>query len=272
MPISQRGRGRTVRGGLAAFAAVGVLLAGCAIPVAETGSPDPTPATQSALAGQLTVFAAASLTTSFTQIADAFMAEHPEVTVVLNFGGSSGLASQIVQGAPADVFAAANEISLAPVTGAGLAGDPVVFATNTLEIAVPPGNPAEVAGLPDFSRSELAIALCAVEVPCGAASKEVLTAAGVAASVDSYEQEVTAVLTKVRLGEVDAGLVYRTDVLAARETVQGIEFAGATATVARYPIVTLTDAPNSEAAVAFVTYVLSSVGQKTLKDAGFGEP
>jgi molybdate transport system substrate-binding protein len=253
---------------VAALLVVGVLaLSGCA--AAETF---PAPTATDTLTGTVTVFAAASLTESFGAIADAFTAEHPNVGITFNFGGSSGLATQIAEGAQVDVFAAASPKTLETVTDAGLGADPVTFATNTLEIAVPADNPAGVTGLADFARPELSIALCAAEVPCGAAAAKALEAAGVVASVDTYEQDVKAVVTKVELGEVDAGLVYRTDVLAAGATVKGIEFPEAGDAIASYPIVVLTGASNPDAAAAFVAFVLGDAGQKILKNAGFGAP
>lgn len=224
------------------------------------------------LSGTVTVFAAASLTDTFGAIADAFMAEHPGVTVTLNFGGSSGLAQQLVTGAPGDVFAAASPATMATVVDAGLSAGSVEFASNSLEIAVPSGNAAGVIGLADFARADLAIALCAVEVPCGAASVNVFDAAGITPSVDTFEQDVKAVLTKVELGEVDAGLVYRTDVKAAHGKVDGIEFAEADSAITYYPITTLTAAPNPAAAEAFVAWVISAAGQSILASAGFGAP
>jgi len=218
------------------------------------------------------VFAAASLTESFQAIADAFTAEHPNVEVTFNFGGSSGLATQIVEGAPVDVFAAASPATMTTVTDAGLATDTQDFASNTLEIAVPTDNPGGVTGLADFANPDLAIALCAAEVPCGAAAAKALDVAGIAASVDTYEQDVKAVLTKVELGEVDAGLVYRTDVLAAGAKVKGIEFPEAAGPIAKYPIAALTSSANPDAAAAFVAFVLSDAGQKILQGAGFGAP
>ena len=188
------------------------------------------------VSGTVAVFAAASLGDVFAAIEDEFTAANPDVTVVVNYGGSSGLAEQIVQGAPADVFAAASPATMTTVADAGLAADPTVFASNTLELVVPAGNPGAVGELADLERPELAVALCALEVPCGAASAKALAAAGLGASVDTYEQDVKAVLTKVELGEVDAGLVYRTDVLAAGDAVEGIRFAGAEAAVTEYPI------------------------------------
>lgn len=242
-------------------------LAGC-----TAAAPEPTPPTEGTLSGTVTVFAAASLTESFQAIADAFTAEHPGVEVTFNFGGSSGLATQIVEGAPVDVFAAASPATMTTVTDAGLATDAHDFASNTLEIAVPTDNPGGMTGLADFANPDLAIALCAAEVPCGAAAARALDAAGIVASVDTYEQDVKAVLTKVELGEVDAGLVYRTDVLAAGAKVKGIEFPEATGAIARYPIAALTTSANPYAADAFVAFVLSDAGQRILQEAGFGAP
>lgn len=242
--------------GLAVGATV-LLLAGCAAAAQEAEQ----------LAGTLTVFAAASLTESFDEIAAAFERAHPDVDVVLSYGGSSGLATQIVEGAPADVFAAASPATMATVVDAGLAEGPVDFATNALEIAVPVGNPAGVEGIADFANPHLTLAVCAVEVPCGAAAQKVFDALGITAAPDTLEQDVKSVLTKVELGEVDAGLVYRTDVLAAGDAVEGIEFAGAGQAPGRYPIVAFTDL-----GAAFVAWVLSDAGQAVLAKAGFGAP
>ncbi len=252
-----------------AAAAVSLLLGGCAAP-APVAPPAATPDT---LSGTITVFAASSLTESFGTIADAFMAEHPAVDVVLSFAGSSGSAAQIVAGAPADVFASASDATMLTVTQPGFAeGEAVTFATNTLEIAVPPGNPGAVTGLRDLTDPDRAIAICAVEVPCGEAAQAVFEAAGLVASPDTLEQDVRAVLTKVELGEVDAGLVYRTDVLAAGADVEGIEFSEAAAAVGAYQIVPLSESNNSATASAFVAYVLSPAGQSVLMDAGFDAP
>ena len=206
----------------------------------------------------VTVFAAASLTDTFQEIADAFTAENPDVEVVFNFGGSSGLATQIVEGAPADVFAAASPATME----ASGAKSPQDFATNVLEIAVAKGNPGQIEGLEDFANPDRLIALCAVEVPCGAASDKLLTEKGITPSVDTYEQDVKAVLTKVELGEVDAGLVYVTDVL--ESGLVGITVD--TAPVS-YPIAALTTQ-----GAAFVDFVLSAKGQQILAKAGFGAP
>lgn len=253
----------------ALIVAAALLLAGCSAPTA-TPTVSATPDT---LSGTVTVDAAASLTDTFQAIADAFNKEHPNVKIVFNFGGSAGLASQIVQGAPVDVFAAASGATMKTVTDAALTdGDPTVFVTNTLEIAVPADNPGKVTGLTDFAKPELAIALCAVEVPCGAAAKTVFDAAGIVPSVDTYEQDVKSVLTKVEVDEVDAGLVYKTDVLAAGSKVKGIEFPEASTAVGKYPIALLGASTNKAAARAFIDYVLSPRSIRILHRAGFGAP
>lgn len=281
----RRGDGGRVRGGWAVRAAVltltGVMvLAACgsgssAGPSADSGRPG-TPggtAATATLAGRVTVFAAASLTGSFTEMARDFERAHPDVTVTLNLAGSSALAQQIVAGAPADVFAAASPATMKTVVEAGDAeGQPVVFARNTLEIAVPAGNPGKVTGLADFGREELTLAVCAAQVPCGVAAGKVFTAAGITPRPDTLEQDVKAVLAKTTLGEVDAGLVYRTDVLAAGAKVEGINFPGSSAAANDYPLAVLADAPNPDAAAAFVAAVTSPAGLEILTRAGFTRP
>jgi molybdate transport system substrate-binding protein len=153
-----------------------------------------------------------------------------------------------------------------------VAGSPAVFASNVLQIAVPAGNPAGVAGLDDFTRSDLALALCAPEVPCGSAAEDVFDAAGVTPEPDTYEEDVRAALTKVELGEVDAALVYASDVASAGDAVEGVAFAEAEDAVNRYPIGVLADARNPAAAEAFVALVQSDRGQRVLADAGFRAP
>ena len=256
---------------LAAVLLAAVLLAGCG---SGTASTEPAAGGAAApVTGEVVVFAAASLTEAFTRIGEDFEAAHPGVAVTFNFAGSSALARQINQGAPADVFAPAAPANMAQVTGAGgVAGSPAVFARNRLEIAVPRGNPARITGLADFARPELTIALCAEQVPCGAAARTVFLAAGVTAAPDTLEQDVKAVLTKVRLGEVDAALVYRTDVEAATGEVEGIEFAESAAAVNDCPIAVLAAARNAAGARAFVDYVLSGQGRAVLAAAGFGPP
>jgi molybdate transport system substrate-binding protein len=222
--------------------------------------------------GTLTVFAAASLTDVFSGLGEQLEADSPGLDVRFTFAASSALAAQVTQGAPADVFASANEPQMAVVTDAGLAEEPQVFAANVLQVAVPAGNPAGVTGLPDLAREDLTVAVCAPQVPCGAAAADVLAAAGVAAAPDTLEEDVRAALTKVELGEVDAALVYTTDVAAAGEAVEGIDVPEAERAVNRYPIAVLREAPDPQAAAAFVELVRSERGQRALADAGFRTP
>ncbi len=239
-----------------------LLLAGCAPPAASPVSENQ--------GGTVRVFAAASLTEVFEQIAEDFEEAHPEARVELSFGGSSGLAAQLMEGAPADVFAAASPETMATVVDAGLvSGDPVVFARNRLEIAVPPENPGGVEGLASLARPEFTVALCDLAVPCGAGAGEVFAAAGLMPAPDTLEQDVKAVLTKVELGEVDAGLVYRTDVLAAADQVDGIPFPEAEAVLTDYPIAAL--APAGTEAEELVRWVTSE-SASTLQEAGFVLP
>jgi molybdate transport system substrate-binding protein len=225
------------------------------------------------LTGTLTVFAAASLTDVFTDLGDQLEEANPGLDVQFNFAGSDALAAQITQGAPADVFASANEKQMKVVTAAGLQGaDPTIFAENVLEIAVPKGNPGHVTGLEDFENADLTLAVCAPSVPCGAAAQTVFQAAGIDARPDTEETDVKAALNKVQLGEVDAALVYATDVEAAGDRVEGIEFPEADQAVNEYPICVLKAAPNPAAAKAFVDLVTSDEGQQALEAAGFRNP
>ena len=268
---SARLTGRTAVSAATTLAAL--VLAGCA----STGAGGATSSTASSDAATdaestLTVFAAASLTEAFDELAATFEAEHPSVDVILSFGGSAALAQQVVEGAPVDVFASAAEPPMQAVVDAGLAADPVVFATNTLELVVPAGNPAGVTGLDELADADLRIALCDASVPCGAASAKLLEQEGVVAAPDTLESDVKAVLTKVSLGEVDAALVYRTDVVAAGDEVEGIEVPGAGSVVNRYPIAALTEADDADAAADFVAFVTGDAGRAVLAEAGFGKP
>ena len=255
----------------ALLVAVVLVLAGCGsggADAASSGGSD-----DGDLSGALTVFAASSLTDVFTLLGNELTAANPGLEVRISFAGSSALATQIVRGAPADVFASADEQQMEVVAGEDLvAGSPAVFASNVLQIAVPAGNPAGVTGLDDFTRSDLALALCAPEVPCGSAAEDVFDAAGVTPEPDTYEEDVRAALTKVELGEVDAALVYASDVASAGDAVEGVAFAEAADAVNRYPIGVLADAPNPAAAEAFVALVQSDRGQRVLADAGFRAP
>lgn len=222
---------------------------------------------------RLTVFAAASLRGTFTELADRFEAENPGMEVALSFAGSADLASQISQGAPADVFAAADTATMGRLQEAGLtAGHPDIFATNTLAIAVPPGNPADITGFGDLARSGVKLVVCAGQVPCGAVAEKLEAQTGTALAPVSEENSVTDVLGKVASGEADAGLVYATDVLAAGERVEGIQFPESTGAVNSYPIAAVKGSPRQEAAQAFITLATGAGGRKILAGAGFGPP
>jgi molybdate transport system substrate-binding protein len=242
-----------------------VLAGGC-------GDEGPEEPTGDGIGGELVVYAAASLTDSFERIGDAFEAANPGVSVTFNFAGSSTLAQQINEGAPADVFASAAPTNMQTVLDAGSAeGTPIIFARNQLVIAVPAGNPAGVTGLADLVEQDLAVAVCAEQVPCGAAAATALEAAGVDLTPVTLEQDVRATLSKLTLGEVDAALVYRTDVAVTPE-VEGIDFPESASAINDYPIIVLSGAPNPAAGQAFVTYVLSPDGQAVLAEAGFQTP
>jgi molybdate transport system substrate-binding protein len=223
-----------------------------------------------AVGGEITVYAAASLKTTFTQIGSQVEAAHAGTSVRFSFAGSSDLAAQIQQGAPADVFASADPANMAKVTGPGLtASPPVDFASNTLELAVPPGNPGGIASLRDLAKPGVKLVVCAPQVPCGHASVEVAKAAGLTLRPVSEEQSVTDVLGKVLTGEADAGLVYRTDVKGAGDTVEGIEFPESSAAVNVYPIAVLNGSRDPALASAFVDAVTGPQGQAVLAAAGF---
>jgi molybdate transport system substrate-binding protein len=218
----------------------------------------------------LTVFAAASLTTTFTEIGHEFEAAHDGVTVRFSFGGSSDLVEQIRSGAPADVFASADTRNMARL--GATAADPEDFASNTLEIAVPPGNPAGITTLQDLTKPGVTLVTCAPEVPCGSATLAVAQAAHLTLAPVSQEQSVTDVLGKVATGEADAGLVYVTDVKGAGAKVEGITFPESSRAVNTYPLTALHDSKHAQLAREFVDFVLGARGQKALADAGFAKP
>lgn len=259
---------------MAVLAAAGLALglAGCGTAGVERAA-GATASAAPALSGDIVVGAAASLTETFSRLGDEFRRANPGVTVTFNFGGSSALATQIVSGAPVDVFASANLATMKTVTdAAATAAAPVVFARNRLEIAVPPSNPGKITGLADFANPAKTMALCAPEVPCGAAAALVFAAAGLTPAPDTLEQDVKAALTKVELGEVDAALVYRTDVAAAGSRVTGIAFPEADRAINDYLVAPVKGSGNPKAASAFVAWVLSDHGRTVLKGAGFELP
>lgn len=257
---------------LAVFLALGALLAslsGCA-----SAEPAAAPtASEPALSGAITVFAAASLKATFTELAGTFEAAHPGTRVALNFAGSSDLVTQITEGAPADVFASADTKNMTRLSDAKLArGTPVDFATNTLTIAVPPGNPAGVTSFADLAKPGVKTVVCAAQVPCGAATVKVEQATGVTLAPVSEESSVTDVLGKVISGEADAGLVYVTDVIAAGDKVEVVNFTESSEAVNTYPIAVVAGSRNANLSAAFVDFVAGAAGQKVLQSAGFGKP
>lgn len=218
---------------------------------------------------EITVFAAASLKDTFTEIGQEFEADNPGTTVSFSFAGSSDLVTQITEGAPADVFASADTKNMDKAAD-DVAGTPVDFATNVLEIATPPDNPAGIENLQDLTSAQVVV--CAPEVPCGAATEQVEKNAGIDIKPVSEEQSVTDVLNKVISGEADAGLVYVTDVTAAGDDVKGIEFPESADVVNTYPIAALENSDHLDVAQAFADFVAGPKGQAILQAAGFGAP
>ncbi|EIV92274.1 molybdate ABC transporter substrate-binding protein [Frankia sp. QA3] len=270
-------RFRRVKTALAVVASAGLLAAGCGSDGSDGGSTTtPTPAASSASSGAtgtVTVFAAASLTESFTTLGKQFEAANPGSTVKFSFAGSSALAQQIASGAPADVFAAASPATMKTVTDAGEnSSAPKVFVRNQLVIAVPKANPKGIEDLPDLVKPGVKVALCAEQVPCGAATKKALAAAGTQLAPVTLEQDVKSALSKVTLGEVDAALVYRTDAKAADDKVTGIEFPESAKAINDYPIATLKAGKNAAGGKAWVDYVTSDKGESVLTEAGFQAP
>jgi molybdate transport system substrate-binding protein len=225
------------------------------------------------VSGTVVVFAAASLQESFTTLGKDFKAAYPGTKVVFSFGGSDTLAASITGGAPADVFAAASPKTMKTVTDKGDGdGTPDTFVRNQLEIATLPGNPKHISTLKDLTKSGLKVALCAKTVPCGAAAQTALTASNLKLTPVSYEQDVKSALTKVELKEVDAAVVYKTDVNTAGGKVEGVNFPESAKAINDYPIDALKGAPNPAGAQAFIALVKSAEGQKVLNQAGFLQP
>jgi molybdate transport system substrate-binding protein len=245
-----------------ALAALAVLIA-AAQPVAAAPKPS----------GEITVFAASSLTESFDAIAKQFEKKYPDVSVKFDYDASSNLATQINQGAPADVFASADRDNLQKTIDAGtVTPPPVVFAKNRLEIAVEKGNPKKIKGLADLQKSGLVVVLCADQVPCGKYAAQSLTKAGVSISPASKEENAKATLSKVSIGEADASIVYVTDVAASKGTTSGVKIADKQNVIAAYPMRVVKESQNATAAKAWVQYVTSKDGQKTLRKFGFLPP
>jgi molybdate transport system substrate-binding protein len=236
-----------------------------------TASASPGATSTGAVTGNVTVYAASSLTESFEKLKTAFKAKYPGTEVTFQFGSSATLATQITQGAPADVFAAASPATMTTVQDAGdIDGIPTIFVRNRLEIAVPADNPGNVTGLSDFTKEDLTIALCEEAVPCGSAAKKLFEAVSITPVPDTRQPDVKSVLSKVELGEVDLALVYRTDVLSAPpDKVKGIAFPESDKAINDYPIAVLAETKNRDTARAWVDFVLSADGDQVLKDAGF---
>jgi molybdate transport system substrate-binding protein len=221
----------------------------------------------------LTVSAAASLTDVFNQLGKTFESQNPGSSVRFNYGGSSDLAQQIVNGAPADVFAAANTSTMATVDKAGLvAGRSEVFVTNVLQIAVAPGDPKGIHTFADLTKPDLKVVVCAPQVPCGSAAVQVEKATGVTLKPVSEESDVRSALSKVSTGDADAALVYVTDVKSSNGKVAGVDFPEAAKALNQYPIAVLKNAPRADLAAKFVALVRGPDGQQVLKNAGFGTP
>ena len=225
-----------------------------------------------AIAGTITVLAAASLTQSFTALGKKFEASHPGVSVKFSFGGSSTLATNINNGAPADVYASASATSMDQVLAKGNADTSKAFAKNVLEIATPPANPARITGLGDLTKPGIKVDLCDVKQPCGSAATKLFANAKLSVTPVSYEADVKAVLAKVTTGEVDAGLVYASDVKAAGARVHGVTIPASIAASTTYPIATLKNSGNAATAAAFVAFVLSDAGTEQLVTDGFSKP
>jgi molybdate transport system substrate-binding protein len=256
---------------LTALAAAAGLLAGCGGSTGSQATSKPANASAS-VTGTVNVFAAASLQKAFTKLGAQFEAAHPGTKVVFNFGPSSGLAQQIGQGAPADVFASASTKNMDQVVSGGEAAKPTNFVANRMQIAVPPKNPAGITTVADLAEKGVKVALCQAQVPCGATALKVFDKAKVTVTPVTQEVDVKATLSKVSLGEVDAGVVYVTDVLSAGDKVKGIAIPADVNASTIYPIATLTGSKNAATAQAFVDYVLSPDGLAVLTAAGFAKP
>ena len=251
-----------VRDAAVLLAVIGLAVAGCGS-AGDAGSDG----------NRLTVFAAASLKKSFTEIGEQFKAENPGSDIQFSFAGSSDLVTQLTQGAPADVFASADTKNMDKAADAGLlAEQPVNFASNTLIIVATPGNPKNIASFEDLARPGLSIVVCAPQVPCGSATEHIEKATGVRLDPVSEESQVTDVLGKVRSGEADAGLVYVTDARGAGDTVTAVPFPESADAVNTYPIATLTQSKHADLAGKFVELVTGEAGQKALDAAGFARP
>ena len=221
----------------------------------------------------LTVLAASSLTESFDELAEQFESDHPGTTVNISYGSSSTLATQVIDGAPADVLATASPGSIEPVVNEGLTEDePEVFASNSAAIAAPAENPADLATLDDLAAANVKVAVCVDTAPCGSVAADLFAEAGLDVTPVTEEVDVKSVLSKVTTGEVDAGVVYQTDVLTASDDIYEVEIPGGISATTDYLIATLAESPNIDLAQQFTALVTSAGGQSLLTDAGFELP
>ena len=224
------------------------------------------------ITGEVTVFAAASLKDAFKTLAESFQNAHPGVRITFDFQGSQDLVTALDGGASADILATANNSTMTDAASKGLVGEQTEFATNVLTLIVPAGNPAGVTGINDGSLDKADLVVCAPEVPCGEATQKLATELGVTLNPVSEEQKVTDVRGKVESGEAQAGIVYTTDAAQAGDKVETIALP-ANSVINHYPIALTKSAANSQAAQAFIDYILSPEGQKVLQDTyGFGAP
>jgi molybdate transport system substrate-binding protein len=253
-----------------AAALAAVAATGCSSSSSGNSTSGASPASSST--GTITVSAAASLTETFTQLGKQFEAAHPGDTVKFSFGPSSGLATQITSGAPADVFASAAPANMDTVVSAGDASGPQNFAKNIMEVATPPNNPANVASVNDLAKKSVKVALCQPQVPCGVVAAEVFKNAGITVKPITLQPDVKSVLTQVETGNVDAGMVYVTDVKAAGAKVKGVRIPAGDNAPTLYPIATISSSKHKSEAQAFMNYVLSPAGQQVLAAAGFEKP
>jgi molybdate transport system substrate-binding protein len=250
-----------------------VPLAVLTLAVAGCGDDDDGGSGGEAVAGEITVFAAASLADAFTAVGEAFTEAHPEATATFSFDASSRLVQQITEGAPADVFASADMANMDKLTEAGLNGtEPEVFATNSLAIIVAPGNPLDISDVDDLVDEDLTLVVCAEEVPCGTYANQMFDAAGVTVTPVSFEENVRGVVTKVTAGEADAGIVYVTDVTAAGDDAEMVEIPADINVIAEYPIASVGASENTAVDQAFIDFLTGPDGQAILTEYGFGAP
>lgn len=251
------------------------LIAGCSSSQTDTAASSTAGVSPSStgVTGDITVFAAASLKSTFTELGNQFQEDNAGTRVTFSFAGSSDLVTQLTQGAPADVFASADTKNMTKATDAGLvAGEPRNFAKNTLIIVTPPGNPKGIKTFADLAKPGIQVVACAPQVPCGSATEKVEKATGVTLAPVSEESAVTDVLGKITSSQADAGLVYVTDAAAAGDKVTSVPFPESSGAVNTYPIALLTESKNTATAQKFIDLITGPEGQKRLHAAGFAAP